>query len=119
MAAPDLGAGISALPTLRQRMEAAVETLLAALDVMDGDPDLEPSLGAVAYGCFSDQRRWAQGVSDEREEACEDEGVRPDDEPDAPDGGVDYELHDQTKPGTYSGAPLIDPWRPGEITRHP
>lgn len=37
--------------SLRQRMEDAVERLLAALDAMDGDCDDEPSLGSTTtYG---------------------------------------------------------------------
>lgn len=32
--------------TLRQRVEQAIESLLALLDTLDGNPDLEPSLGA-------------------------------------------------------------------------
>ena len=50
--------------TLRQRVEAAVERLIAALDAMDGDPDLEPSLGAVGSSFLAeraDQRLWANG----------------------------------------------------------
>lgn len=31
--------------TIRKQMEAEIERLLAILDAMDGDPDLEPSLG--------------------------------------------------------------------------
>jgi hypothetical protein len=86
-------------------MEAAVEALLAALDAMDGDPELEPSLGSVrggdslSAGGSIDQRRWAQGASDEREEACEDEGAQCDDE-----GAISYDCvpeyvshHDQTR----------------------
>lgn len=32
-------------PELRRRMEAAVARLIDALNLIDGDPDLEPSLG--------------------------------------------------------------------------
>lgn len=46
---------------LRRRMERAVERLLAALDAMDGDPDLEDGF--------------------DLEEACEDEGHDSDREP--------------------------------------
>lgn len=47
---------------LRHRMERAVERLLAALDAMDGDPDIEDSF--------------------DLEEVCEDEGHDSDREPD-------------------------------------
>ena len=62
------GVVVTAIPSaradLRTRMEAAVERLLAALDALDGDPDLE--------GGF------------DREAVCEDEGA--DDERE-PEGG--------------------------------
>ena len=71
---------------LRRRMERAVEALLAALDAMDGDPDLEPALGSPEVGHGRrrrtagtlDQRRWSSGdlaaAADEREDVSEDEG---------------------------------------------
>jgi len=34
----------------RTRVEAAIEALVALLDDVDGDPDLEPSLGYNCYG---------------------------------------------------------------------
>lgn len=39
---------------IRERMERAVEMLIAALDCLDGDPDSEPSLGFNP--CGSDDR---------------------------------------------------------------
>lgn len=81
-----------AAAALRRRMEKAVESLLAALDIMDGDADLEPALGSpeVGYGRRRrtagtlDQRRWAAGdlaaAADEREDVSEDEGGACEDE---------------------------------------
>lgn len=40
---------------LRARMEAAVDTLLALLDEMDGDPDLEESADMEREDCEGDQ----------------------------------------------------------------
>ncbi len=71
----------------RQKYEQAVEAHLAAIDALtafldevDGDPDLEPSLGApacVGYGGSDfksdastwDQTHWAEGALDDRERA--------------------------------------------------
>jgi hypothetical protein len=50
-----LGRSARRATTLRQRLEAAVERAIAALDALDGDPDMEPE--------------------------CEDEGCDPDREP--------------------------------------
>lgn len=59
----------------RADLERAVERGIALLDMMDGDPDLEPSLGV-----FWSDGRWQ---SDDREDQCEDEGAPTgDDEPD-------------------------------------
>ena len=60
-------------PRLRHRMERAVEKLLAALDALDGDPDLEPSLAGGYWAATSDG-------GDDREMECEDEGAQCDDE---------------------------------------
>lgn len=69
------------LRQLRNRMAQAVEILIAAMDAIDGDPDMEPSLGSVgAEIVYFDQRKWAQGVTDDREVECEDEGAQCDDE---------------------------------------
>ncbi|WP_341991851.1 hypothetical protein [Azorhizobium sp. AG788] len=40
---------------LRARMEAAVDTLLALLDEMDGDPDLEECADLEREDCEGDQ----------------------------------------------------------------
>lgn len=67
---------------LRQRLSGLIDRLICALDDLDGDPDLEdggddePSLSAavpVAHWGGS-QDGWIQGVEDDREDACEDEG---------------------------------------------
>ncbi|HET9159408.1 MAG TPA: hypothetical protein VFN88_02255 [Caulobacteraceae bacterium] len=77
---------------LRRTLESAVERLLAAveaavaqLDALDGDADLEPSLGFLERPCSwanasGDQRDIVQGANDEREEVCEDEGAACEDE---------------------------------------
>lgn len=68
---------------LRQRLEAAIERAVAILDNLDGDPDSEPSLSAGVPRPWTDQRDWIEGATDDREEACEDEGaVTGDNEPD-------------------------------------
>ena len=60
-----------------QRLLDAAERLMWELDDSDGDPDVEPSLGALAA---LDQRQWPSGVTDDREELCEDEGGACEDE---------------------------------------
>lgn len=73
--------------SLRARMESAIESMMAAcerlvaeLDAMDGDPDLEdgadaePSLGSLNPTTWADQSNWSAGGTDELEDACEDEG---------------------------------------------
>lgn len=49
---------------------AEIERLLAILDELDGDPDLEPTLGATEGQ--GGQRRWACSGRDDREEELED-----------------------------------------------
>ena len=62
-----------------ERLLDAAERLMAELDDDASDADLEPALGALA--CL-DQRYWNDGVADDREEVCEDEGAATgDDEP--------------------------------------
>jgi hypothetical protein len=74
------------LARLRREAEAAVEQLLALLDELDGDPDLEPSLGAAEEHPFGgilgatrtskgSQGLWDAGNRDDRE------GDDSDDEP--------------------------------------
>jgi len=64
---------------MRQRLEAAVERLLAILDALDGDPDLEPSLGWTkthAYGSDLDLEDEHDGVEpDEDFEDADDDGI--------------------------------------------
>lgn len=67
---------------LRQRLSGLIERLIDTLDALDTDPDLEdgaddePSLSAAIpvthWG--GSQDGWIQGVEDDREDACEDEG---------------------------------------------
>lgn len=68
------------------RLLGAVDGLLADLDVLDGDADFEPALGAperhpAIYNAFdtlaSTQADWAAGGDcEEREEVAEDEGAQ-------------------------------------------
>lgn len=44
-----------ATPTLRPLLEAAVERLLAILDTMDGDPDLEPGCEDEGFDSDTEQ----------------------------------------------------------------
>lgn len=88
-----------ALHDLLDRTMSLAEQIIAELDALDGDPDLEPSLGAPESPCMlfrphvfqggrsiaqrrpGDQRVWAEGGDvDEREETCEDEGGACEDE---------------------------------------
>lgn len=65
---------------LRRKLEAAVERLILALDLMDGDPDLEPSLSfALAMDQDNAIRTEPLGVNwIDSEDACEDEGAEHD-----------------------------------------
>lgn len=115
-AVPSLSTPARALhraPTARQRRQVlesaldrlldAVEAALADLDALDGDPDVEPTLGSpIPYASVSQVHWAAGGDQDEREDvsedeggACEDEGGQDEREPDdwgweAPDGGTAY-----------------------------
>ena len=67
-----------------ERHQAAADALIAALDAMDGDADLEPSLGAPeiilpsgwGFGCLIDrncsQVHWADGAPGDNEGEIED-----------------------------------------------
>ena len=72
---------------LRANAEAAIDRLITLIDAIDNDPDFEPNLGSNgASSVHFDQLRWAAGVTDDREEQCEDEGAdQGDDEPNADD----------------------------------
>lgn len=70
----------------RARLTALINRLIAMLDDIDGDPDLEdtgddePSLSAAVpvEAWQGSQDAWLQGPDDDREEACEDEGAEHD-----------------------------------------
>ena len=88
------------------RLEDLRTELVAKLDLLDDDPDLEPSLGSLGstYSTpWADQRHWAGGPTRylDLEDACEDEGAQCDDEgaDDARDlPSVSYiSDHDQTR----------------------
>ncbi len=73
---------ITAAPTARAALEQAIEGLIALLDALEPDPDLEengddePSLGWTDRGPAAIR----DSVNDDREEECEDEGAQCDDE---------------------------------------
>jgi hypothetical protein len=81
----------------RRLIEAEIERLIALLDAMEPDPDLEPWLaGRLATG----------DTGDDREEESEDEGAQCDD-----DGAIDSGVADQ------DALELISvPWRGGSGT---
>lgn len=57
--------------TLRQNIEAMIERLLVMLDTLDGDPDLEPSLGwgtELAAPSYSTSGPLAVDLEDEAED---------------------------------------------------
>lgn len=65
---------------MRERIEQAIESLLALLDTIDGDADLEPSLGAPEVWLpdvvgfvpnrfrSTSQEHWSDGRGDEEQE---------------------------------------------------
>lgn len=55
---------IAALQKLRRDAADEVERLLALLDALDGDPELEPALGSLEW---VDQSQWAQSEACDRE----------------------------------------------------
>lgn len=75
---------------LLRRLGDLVERLIAVMDEIGGDPDLEdggddePSLGASIpqLTWAGTQDGWAQGCDDDREDQCEDEGAVDEREPD-------------------------------------
>ena len=104
---------------IRSRMEAAIERLIETLDAMDGDPDLEPSLGSperhpshfATLNCrYSSQAMWADGGdADEREEEDEHGGDVLDEphdrDPDEPNGDERDDDGDRQEP--WLGAPEL------------
>jgi hypothetical protein len=63
-----------------ERLLAAADTIIADLDILDGDADLEPSLGFLEVQGFRsgprlDQRLICAGANDDREEQCDDDGA--------------------------------------------
>jgi hypothetical protein len=79
-----------------QRLLDAAERLMWELAEDEPDADLEPSMGSLS----GDQRRWAAGALDEREEVCEDEGAQCEDE------GAE---HDGREPCPGEGVPTYHP----------
>jgi hypothetical protein len=57
-------------PTMRERVEAAIETLLQLLDEIDGDADLEPTMGYVAHGHVDEAE--GENIDDEDDEREDD-----------------------------------------------
>lgn len=59
-------------PTRRARLEAWIERAIDLLDSLDGDAELEPSLGSVNssanYCTAGDQLFWTGGANDDREQ---------------------------------------------------
>lgn len=75
----DSGDARREVAALRRALAAAAEHILAALDVLDGDPDLEPSLGSLendqwiftwgtVRGRIGDQTDWTGGGTADLEE---------------------------------------------------
>lgn len=91
---------------LRHTAELAIERLLSLLDDLDGDTDLEPSLGSSGT---MNHFNWAcnGGVNDDREEACEDEGAQCDDE-----GATEFE---ECGPAPFAMNQLGNRWFAGEV----
>jgi hypothetical protein len=56
---------------LRFEMEEAIDRIIDILDLLDSDPDLEPSLGAPEK--TGAQTHWAEGDRQDREEQAEDD----------------------------------------------
>ena len=56
------------LMKVADRLSWALDQIIASLDEIDGDADFEPSLAAVASLPQDDQRDWAAGANDNRED---------------------------------------------------
>lgn len=83
----------TALRSALERLEELRERLIGRLDELEGDPDLEPSLGSSV---LMDQTRWAEGspammAYADLEEQCEDEGGGCEDEGADTDREPDHE----------------------------
>jgi len=92
---------LEVLRELRREAAAEIDRLIDFLDQTDSDPDLEPSLGAPEQSALlwtqCDQRHWAGGAADDREDDPSDDepSVGFDEEGDVLDRGefdpADYE----------------------------
>jgi hypothetical protein len=60
-----------AIATLRRGVQDEIDRLIGILDRIDGDPDLEPSLGSDEARSHHYQPRWAGGGREDREEECD------------------------------------------------
>ncbi len=112
------------------RLLAAVDGVLADLDALDGDGDLEPALGAPENPCMrfnpsifrdgqligwrppGDQRVWSEGGNvDEREDVSEDEGADTGDD----EHSLGWTEHESVhaRPGLYPFGFASDDGEPG------
>lgn len=80
---------------LRKAVARAVTRLIAILDELDADPEAEPWLGAsvVLRPTYDDQRLWAAGANDDREQEDEPGG-------DILDGGDDDRVDNEPSLGS-------------------
>lgn len=81
-----IGGDDPTLPPIRMRIARHIEEMIDLLDALDGDPDLEPSLGYTPKGYAvdsvdrtTDQTRWAQGRDGDDDDVDREPDV--DDEP--------------------------------------
>ena len=95
---------------MRRRMENAIERLIAALDAIDGDPDLEPSLGSVEGNAALDAEDEHDGCEPDADEEptigwseseSESGHIRP--------CGLDTEDHEPTARETFGKGFPADP----------
>lgn len=52
---PEPSTFIALTPAMRERIENIIEDLLLLLDELDGDPELEPTMGDVPWGYQDEQ----------------------------------------------------------------
>lgn len=85
----------TSLSETRAALENLIEAAIARLDELDGDPDLEPNIGASESDCLcgsdwppawvvqrsADLPDECEAVSEDEGAACDDEGVEDDHEP--------------------------------------